>query len=259
MHGLSYFLHRTIYWSDIGSNPLKIRKASMDGSHITTAVLLNTNVINTFVFTLDYSQQMLYWMNSSDNCHHTNYLESSRVDGSGRSIAYDPSRNHFGCYYGYYRGTQAIDFFGGAIYSFSRRHFQIIKTEMNHPLNNIITNFASVGGYMCQSLYLGMKVISSERQRPGIHILATTSMHGSPHYFSKTCTLLGINPCAINNGGCAHLCLLSNTDQRYYTCACHSGTQLDQNGHDCNYGKTCSIANDCLQDVGIECIHVNIV
>ena len=205
----------------------------MDGSRIGTAVVLNANVINTFVFTLDYSEQMLYWMNSSDNCHYTNYLESSKVDGSGRSIAYDPSRNHFGCYYGYYRGTQAIDFFGGAIYSYSGR---IVKTEVNHALNNIITNFASVGHYMCRlSLYLGMKVISSERQRPGIRI--TTSMHGSPYYSSKTCTLLGINPCAINNGGCAHLCLLSNTDQRNYTCACHTGTQLDQNGYDCN-GKT---------------------
>ena len=201
----------------------------MDGSHIGTAVLLNVNVINTFVFTLDYSQQMLYWMNSSNNCHHTNYLESSRVDGSGRSIAYDSSRNFRGCYHGYYRGTQAIDFFGGAIYSYSGR---VVKTEVNHALNNIITYG---GSYVCQSLYSGMKVISSERQQPGIPI--TTSMHSSPYYSSKICKFLGVNPCAINNGGCAHLCLLSNTDQRNYTCACHTGTQLDQNGHDC-IGKT---------------------
>ena len=38
----------------------------------------------------------------------------------------------------------------------------------------------------------------------------------------------GVNPCATNNGGCAHLCLLSNTDHRNYTCACHS-----RNGRDC--------------------------
>ena len=73
----------------------------MDGSRIGTAVLLNANVVNTFVFTMDYSQQMFYWMNSSDNCHHTNYLESSKIDGSGRSIAYDPSFNYSDCYYGY--------------------------------------------------------------------------------------------------------------------------------------------------------------
>ena len=46
-------------------------------------------------------------------------------------------------------------------------------------------------------------------------------------------TYTGFNPCAHNNGGCAHLCLLSFNDQRNYTCACHSGTRLHQNGHDC--------------------------
>ena len=46
-------------------------------------------------------------------------------------------------------------------------------------------------------------------------------------------TYTGFNPCAHNNGGCAHLCLLSFNDQRSYTCACHSGTRLHENGHDC--------------------------
>lgn len=45
--------------------------------------------------------------------------------------------------------------------------------------------------------------------------------------------ILGENPCAVNNGGCAHLCLLSVSDVRNYTCACHSGTELHPNNHDC--------------------------
>ena len=81
-----------------------------------------------------------------------------------------------------------------------------------------------------------------------------------PYYYkhvynsSKICTLLGINPCAINNGGCAHLCLLSNTDQRNYTCACHSGTQLDLNGRDCN-GKTALLGRVCIHVNNNYCIH----
>ena len=141
----------------------------MDGSGVETVVLLiNANIVHTFVFTLDYSQQMLYWMNSSDNCNYTNYIESSNVDGSGRRIAYDPS-SHNRCYYGYYRQTQAIDFFGGTIYSYSGRSSRIIKTEMGNVLN--ITNFPYVGNYMCQSSYSGMKVISPEHQLQGIHIM----------------------------------------------------------------------------------------
>ena len=52
----------------------------------------------------------------------------------------------------------------------------------------------------------------------------------------------GVNPCAINNGGCAHLCLLSFDNSRNYTCACHNGTLLHQNGHDC-VGKSASVCN----------------
>ena len=172
---LLLLLHRTIYWSDIGSNPPKIMKASMDGTGVGTVVLLNnTNTVHIFVFTLDYSQQVLYWMNGSTNCYYTNYLESSKVDGSRRTIMYDhdPSRySSSGCYYGYYRQTQAIDFFGGAIYSYSRYYREIIKTEVGNVLN--ITNFPYVDYYMCQSSYMysGMKVISHERQPQGICIM----------------------------------------------------------------------------------------
>ena len=147
-------------------------KASMDGSGVGTVVLLNnTNTVHIFVFTLDYSQQMLYWMNGSDSCYYTDYIESSKVDGSGRKITYGPSGNSNRCYYGYYRRTQAIDFFGGAIYSYSRSYSDIFKTEVGNVLN--ITNFPYVSYYMCQSSYVysGMKVISHERQPQGIYIM----------------------------------------------------------------------------------------
>ena len=156
----------------------------MDGSGIETVVLLNNaNIVHTFVFTLDYSQQMLYWMNGSNNCYFTNYIESSNVDGSGR-IAYDPSSNINVCYHGYYRRTQAIDFFEGAIYSYSRYYNDIIKTEVGNVLN--ITNFPYVDHYMCQSscMYSGMKVISPEHQLQGICIILFTIRHA---YMAASC------------------------------------------------------------------------
>ena len=168
-------LRRTIYWSEIGSNPPNIKKASMDGSNVGTVVLLNNaNVVHTFAFTLDYSQQMLYWMNGSSNCYYTNYIGSSSADDSGRRITYDPSSNINSCYNHYYHRTQAIDFFGGAIYSYSRRYYQIIKSKVGDILN--ITRFPYVSNYMtlCQSssyMYSGMRVISPERQLQGICII----------------------------------------------------------------------------------------
>ena len=52
-------------------------------------------------------------------------------------------------------------------------------------------------------------------------------------YNNKIIIIIGENPCAINNGGCAHLCLLSLSDERNYTCACHTGAELHPNSHDC--------------------------
>jgi hypothetical protein len=163
----SLMLHRTIYWSEIGSNPPKIMKASMDGSGVGTVVLLNnTNTFEIFVFTLDYSQQMLYWMNSSNSCYYTNYIGSSRVDGSGTRITYVPSGN---CYY--YHRTQAIDFFGGAIYSYSRNYHDIFKTEVANVTK--VAQFHYVSYYMCRSSYMysGLKIINSERQPQGIYFM----------------------------------------------------------------------------------------
>ena len=147
-------------------------KASMDGSGVGTVVLLNnTNTVHIFVHTLDYSQQILYWMNGSDSCFYTDYIGSSKVNGSERKITYGPSGNINRCHYGHYRQTQAIDFFGGAVYSYSR--YSIFKTEVGNVLIDNITNLPYVNYYMCQFSYIysGMKVISHERQPQGICIM----------------------------------------------------------------------------------------
>ena len=157
-----YKYHRTIYWSDVSSNPPKIKRASMDGSGVETVISLWN--VNTFLFTLDFSQQMLYWVNDSDICNHTNYIGRSSVNGySGIRLDYDTSNS---CYY---RRTQAIDFFGGAIYTYSVQHRKIFKSVVQHVLN--ITSFSYVDKYMSYSsyyMYSGMKIISSKRQLQGI-------------------------------------------------------------------------------------------
>ena len=148
-------------------------KASMDGTGVGTVVLLNnTNTVHVFVFTLDYFQQILYWTNGSNICYYTNYIESSDIDGSGQSITYDPSSSSNRCYNGYYHRTQAIDFFGGDIYSYSRCRREIVKTEVGNVFK--IKIFPNVSNYMCQSssyMYSGMKIISRECQPQGIHIM----------------------------------------------------------------------------------------
>ena len=168
------YLYRTIYWSDIGSNPLKIKKASMDGSDVRAVVSLN-KAINfydyTFVFTLDYSQQILYWMNGNDDCRYTSYIESSKVDGSGRRIVHSTSQLNV-CSYGPYYRTQSIDFFRGALYSYSR------QGSMYRTVESSIHVVGFLNWYMCHSSDMyshRMKVLSPERQLQGIIIINITS------------------------------------------------------------------------------------
>ena len=198
-----------------------IQRASMDGSGASTVL----NITDTFVFTIDYTQQMLYWIiengfSCSNNEQHI--IGYSNVDGSERSQTVVTSN----CFlFGYY--PRAIDFFGGDLYSFSTNTFNIYKIILGEE--TIVNTFDDDYISQCPASYTGMKVISDQRQQQGTKIFQSC-MH--THHI-KFCTAIGENPCAINNGGCAHLCLLSFSDDRNYTCSCHSGAELHPNNHDC--------------------------
>ena len=146
----------TLYWSDVGSIP-KIGKASMDGSGNKT-VIKNTDWHHKLVFTLDISQQVLYWINGTRSC----YLQSSNTDGSGRRIAYNASYTYGRCPNYYYMHTsQAIDFFGGAVYSYSSYSYRYIHRTMIEGTPSI--SRYSYNYYTCRS-GTSLKVISRERQ-----------------------------------------------------------------------------------------------
>ena len=152
---------RSLYWSDVGSNP-KIKKASMDGSGDRTIVpIYNTS---SFVFTLDYDQQVLYWTNGSNLCYYINSIERSNDDESGIKMFHNTSRLG-SCFSSYYYRSQAIDFFRGAVYSYSR---YISKTVVEDTPT--IYRYDCVSYYRCYSSHTGMKVISDQRQVQGVYV-----------------------------------------------------------------------------------------
>ena len=150
---------RAIYWSDIGSYPPTIKKASMDGSsELTVVSLYNANVDNTLVFTLDYSQQMLYWINGSNNCSYdTHHIGSANSDGSGKRIFYS---------HGYYCYSITIDFFGGAVYSITRNDGYIFKAVLKDTpeISYYYVNYDTCTSYY---MYTKIKVIAHQRQLQG--------------------------------------------------------------------------------------------
>ena len=45
------------------------------------------------------------------------------------------------------------------------------------------------------------------------------------------------NPCASNNGGCSHLCLLSSVKKERFSCACPTDIKMFPDGKTCDVGK----------------------
>ena len=211
----------------------------MDGSGTRTVISLdNAYYVNyAFVFTLDYSQQMLFWViqNISDTCYYTSYIGSSNIEGTAIRIVHMNNilkRSH-SCDLNYRHHSQAIDFFGGSVYSYSS-DLDILKIVLDDP--PIIVRYDHVSSHMtCHPAYPGMKVISHQRQLQGKGTNISENKNARYILCEKLLCKLhaGFNPCAINNGGCAHICLLSVNNEQNYTCACHSGTHLHQNGLDC--------------------------
>ena len=197
----------------------------MDGS--TNSIIINDNYRNYYklAFTLDRSKQVLYWINGTRRIC---YLQGSNTDGSNRSVVYNATRSNGRCSTYYYHSSYvpAIDFFGGAVYTYIRsyryNHIRVTNTE-GRPYS---TSY-SYTGYTCGDNNSGMKVISRQHQLQSTCVFNNIIVHNIALF------LIGFNPCANNNGGCAHLCLLSSTHPDGYTCACHNGTQLQSNMKDC--------------------------
>ena len=67
-----------MYWSDWGEEA-RIERAGMDGSNRT--ILHNTNLVWPNGITIDYTNQILYWIDAN-----VDTLEYSNVDGTGRTL-----------------------------------------------------------------------------------------------------------------------------------------------------------------------------
>lgn len=82
-------------------------------------------------------------------------------------------------------------------------------------------------------------------RRWGIACLGTSGGHGSGCVYVSLSLFLShpvpFSPvrtqCEEDNGGCSHLCLLSPREP-FYTCACPTGVQLQDNGKTCKAGET---------------------
>ena len=104
----------------------------MDGSG--SSIVINNGYAGSdsygLVFTLDHSQQVLYWTNGTIYNHC--YLQRSNSDGSNQSIVFNATRYSGGCsyyYHSYYSTQLDMDFFGGAVYTYYQYYGYVQATN----------------------------------------------------------------------------------------------------------------------------------
>jgi sugar lactone lactonase YvrE len=195
-----------MYWTDWGSSP-RIERASMDGK--SRMVLHSKNIVWPNALTVDYTTQCLYWIDAN-----LDYIESSFMDGSRRTILYRELNLHFRPY--------GLTYFNDYLY-------------MADVDARIIRSFDVRNGSQLEEIYSQVveptSVVAVHPTRQP-HVRMVCVPKGGD--FSCDCeniTVPVVNPCEVDNGGCEYLCLLSAEGK--YSCACPTGHRLHPNGRNC--------------------------
>ena len=129
-----------MYWSDWG-DAATIERASMDGR--AREILHNTQLFWPTGLTLDYQNQVLYWIDTS-----LDKIESSNVDGTNRRLITTFASNHL---------PFAISLFNNILYWSDRNTNTVLSVFSNGTsLSSLIFRF---------SLPAGIEVVSRTRQQ----------------------------------------------------------------------------------------------
>ncbi|XP_070174677.1 prolow-density lipoprotein receptor-related protein 1-like isoform X1 [Littorina saxatilis] len=187
-----------LYWTDWGT-PAKIERANYDGSNRTTVVSTNLNYTNGLA--IDVANNKLYWVDAD-----TDRLESSDLEGNGRTVLYQAPSSWYSSYYNHH-------FFGLALFDNS-----LYVTDWGRSGSK--TTYSRL---QKKSLATNGTSISPVSSRSG----RLNDIHA---YHEKTLANVS-NGCENNNGGCSVICIpLPNNRSK---CACPDGQNLTYSGTDC--------------------------
>ena len=117
----------------------------MDGSSRTT--LHSTNIDRPYALTMDYENQVLYWMD-----YDLDRLESSNADGSGRVLLTTSNIN----------SPFAMTIYDGKLYWSDNVLDRIVSTPLNAP-----GTITYIGNSLSYDPY-GIQIVSAERQPLGL-------------------------------------------------------------------------------------------
>ncbi|KPM05640.1 low-density lipoprotein receptor-related protein 6-like protein [Sarcoptes scabiei] len=187
-----------MFWSDWGETP-KIEKASMDGNHSTREIIIKNNISWPNGLTVDYVTKTLYFADAK-----LGYISSCDFEGRNFKTVVSNVSQIF-----------ALTLTGNILYWTEMQNTNSIKNH--HSFKNGIH-------FYDRSLdKLGVPYINPHQSLSPLGI-TVFDVNRQPKSY---------NPCAHNNGGCSHLCLLSSNSE-HYSCACPTGIKLELDGKTCH-------------------------
>ncbi|KAE8613421.1 hypothetical protein XENTR_v10007716 [Xenopus tropicalis] len=225
------WLGEKLYWTDSETNRIEV--SNLDGS--LRKVLFWQELDQPRAIALDPTRGYMYWTDWGD----VPKIERAGMDGSLRSVIIDSDI--------YWPNGLTLDYDEQKLYwadaklSFIHKanldgsHRQtVIKGSLAHPF--ALTLFGDTiywTDWTTRSILACNKYTGEDRREVDSDIFSPMDIH----VFSRLRQPNATNPCAVHNGGCSHLCLMSPMEP-FYQCACPTGVRLMEDGKMCMHGAT---------------------
>ncbi len=196
-----------MFWTDWGSNP-KIERASLDGSGRT--VVHSDHVIWPNALTVDLPTKSIYWADAK-----LHVIETSDYYGRNRRPIVTTGILHPFAMTAFENRLYWSDWNALSIQSASKRlgHNISLLDSSSIIEEQLLQNTSTVQKGLFYPM--GLRVVHPVLQPPYV----------------------GEDPCkraSRMGNGCQFLCLVSSEREEGYSCACPTGTEIGENGTECN-------------------------
>lgn len=191
--------------------PPYIGRVGMDGLNFTKIV--NLDLGTPIGLTIDLITKRIWWSDT-----HLKRIEFSDYNGRNRFIAVKSDQTAY---------PYGLAFFNGLIYWSDRANHSIFAADALNGSNRVVIKQGTV-----HSVFT-LKVYHYSLQQNGLFIIIYSVLTSYiKRYFFLNILVNGSSPCGNNNGGCTHLCLISQGGSSY-KCACPNSYLLESDGKTC--------------------------
>ncbi|XP_006642533.3 low-density lipoprotein receptor-related protein 5 [Lepisosteus oculatus] len=223
------WLGKKLYWTDSETNRIEV--ANLNGT--SRKVLFWQNLDQPRAIALDPAHGYMYWTDWGEEPR----IERAGMDGSRREVIVDSDI--------YWPNGLTIDLEEQKLYWADAKLSFIHRANLNGSNRQTV-----VEGTLTHPFALtlsGETLYWTDWQTRSIHACNKNTGERRREILNSIYSPMDIQvlgqerqpniptPCVHNNGGCTHLCLLS-PEEPFYSCACPTGVQLQEDGKTCKPG-----------------------